>query len=181
MLKWLISKRLDVFERTYDYDVSYAREILAVDTRAFFAWARVSGLSGYRRDVPRDVVCAVALVGTMVEDCGPCTQLMVTMGLRDGVDAKTIADVLRGRHDELSDAVRLGVRYAEAVLQRSPEANPLREDVLRRWGPRALVSLAFALTASRLFPTLKYALGHGQACQRVVVAGERLHVLRGAA
>jgi len=34
-----------------------------------------------------------------------------------------------------------------------------------------LISLAFGLAAARVFPTLKYALGHGVACQRVVVAG----------
>jgi hypothetical protein len=33
------------------------------------------------------------------------------------------------------------------------------------------VSLAFGLTAARLYPTLKYALGHGRACTRVTVAG----------
>jgi hypothetical protein len=34
-----------------------------------------------------------------------------------------------------------------------------------------LVSLAFAITASRIYPTVKYALGHGKACMRVVVGG----------
>jgi hypothetical protein len=180
MLKWLIRRRLDAFERNFDYDASYAREILEVDARAFFAFARASSLN-YRRDVALDVLYAVKLVGTMAEDCGPCTQLIVTMGLRDRVDPRTLSAVVRGLHTELSDDVRLGVQFADAVLRHDPEANPLREEVLRRWGPRALVSMAFALTASRLFPTLKYALGHGQACQRVVVGGEPVPVLRGAA
>jgi hypothetical protein len=51
-------------------------------------------------------------------------------------------------------------------------ADELRDEIVQRWGKRALVSLAFAITASRLYPTLKYALGHGRACQRIVVAGE---------
>ena len=38
-------------------------------------------------------------------------------------------------------------------------------------GRRALVSLAFAITAARIYPTVKYALGHGKACMRVVVDG----------
>jgi hypothetical protein len=33
------------------------------------------------------------------------------------------------------------------------------------------VSLAFAITAARIYPTVKYALGHGKACMRVVVGG----------
>ena len=43
---------------------------------------------------------------------------------------------------------------------------------------RALVSLAFAVTGARIFPTLKYALGHGRACTRVIVGGESRPVLR---
>ena len=42
---------------------------------------------------------------------------------------------------------------------------------MKRWGRRALVSLAFAITAARIYPTVKYALGHGKACMRVVVGG----------
>jgi hypothetical protein len=181
MLKWLIRKRLDAFERQFDYDLGYAREILAADARAFFALARFSGIAGYHRDVPPDVLYAAKLTGTMAEDCGPCTQLMITMGLRAKVPAKTLSAVVAGRDAELSDDVRLAVRFADAVLRRDAAADPLRDEVVRRWGPRALVSLGFALTASRFFPTLKVALGHGQACRRVVVDGDPLHVVRGAA
>jgi len=38
-------------------------------------------------------------------------------------------------------------------------------------GPRAVVSLAFAIAAARIYPTVKYAMGHGQSCSRVLVAG----------
>ena len=31
--------------------------------------------------------------------------------------------------------------------------------------------MAFAITAARIYPTVKYALGHGKACMRVVVGG----------
>jgi RNA polymerase sigma-70 factor (ECF subfamily) len=34
MLKWLIKNRLNAFERRFGYDVTYARELLATDTRA---------------------------------------------------------------------------------------------------------------------------------------------------
>ena len=47
-----------------------------------------------------------------------------------------------------------------------------------RWGKRALVSLAFAVTGARIFPTLKYAMGHGRACTRVTVGGKSRPVLR---
>jgi hypothetical protein len=34
------------------------------------------------------------------------------------------------------------------------------------------VALALALTTARMYPTVKYALGHGKNCSRVMVAGD---------
>ena len=45
---------------------------------------------------------------------------------------------------------------------------------MKRWGRLALVSLGFAITAARIYPTVKYALGHGKACMRIVVGGSPL-------
>jgi hypothetical protein len=172
MLKWLIRRRLDAFQRTYGYNVDYARDILDADTGALMRFARLDGLSRYRRDIPLDVYYAAKLIGTVSEDCGPCTQLIVAMALRDGVSPKTLASVLEGNDALLDDQVQLGVRFARATLAHDPAADELRDDIIARWGRRAVVSLAFGIAASRLYPTIKYALGHGKACQRVVVAGE---------
>ena len=54
-------------------------------------------------------------------------------------------------------------------LCRICSVSPSSEAIVGRWGRRALVSLAFAITAARIYPTVKYALGHGKACMRVVV------------
>jgi hypothetical protein len=63
-------------------------------------------------------------------------------------------------------------------LRHAPEADDLREEVLRRFGKRGLVSLAFAMTAARLYPTVKYAMGHGHACMRLTIGGETRLVSR---
>lgn len=181
MLSWLIRNRLAAFERKYGYDASYARDLLAADRKAFMTFAKLSSLGAYRRDVPRDAYWAARLVGSVTEDCGPCTQLNVAMALDDGATARTLSSVLAGQDASLPEDVHLGVRFARAALAHDPEADPLREEILRRWGPRALITLSFAIAAARVFPTIKYALGHGKACQRVTVAGEHVAVLRGAA
>jgi hypothetical protein len=72
------------------------------------------------------------------------------------------------------------VEFGRAALRRSAAAEPLRERVLKRFGERGLISLAFALTSARIFPTMKYALGHGIACQRVEVQGRAVPVVRAA-
>lgn len=179
MLKWLIKRRLDAFEKAYGYDVTYMRELLDTDARALIRWSRITGISQYRRDVPKDVYWAVKLTSIIAEDCGPCSQLVVGMALGDGVDPRLVANVAEGNDALLSEDVRLGIAYARAVLAREPAADELRETIEKRWGPRAVVSLAFSITAARLFPTLKYALGHGKACQRLEVAGETIIPRRG--
>jgi len=178
MLKWLLRRQIAAFERHYDYDMSYARDLLAADPRAVLTIARVLPLSRYRRDVPADVYFAAKITGTLAEDCGPCTQLVVAMGLEAGVPAATLAALVGGQEALLDDPVRLAAQFARAVLARDAAADGLREELARRFGPRGIVSLGFAITSARIYPTLKYALGHGASCQRVVVDGKPVSVVR---
>jgi hypothetical protein len=89
--------------------------------------------------------------------------------------------VLAGDVAAMPSDVALAFRFAAAVRGRRPEADELREAVVASWGQRGLVSLAFAITVAKIYPSVKYALGHGQACRRVTVAGEAQTVQRRAA
>lgn len=53
MLTWIINRRIAAFEKKFAYDMSYARDVLAADVRAFFAFARVTPMSEYRLECPR--------------------------------------------------------------------------------------------------------------------------------
>ena len=174
MLKWFLHRKLRAFERAHDYNASYMHEVLDLDTRAFLTFARATGLAGYRKDVPADVYAAAGLTSSIQADCGPCTQLGVGFALGAGVPAPTIAAVVRGDETALSPEVALAVRFARAVLARDVAVDECRGEIARRWGPRAVLTLAFAVMAAQLYPALKYALGHGKSCTRVVVAGQAL-------
>ncbi|MEJ0045935.1 MAG: hypothetical protein WDN04_07300 [Rhodospirillales bacterium] len=65
-------------------------------------------------------------------------------------------------------------------LAHDATAETSRQRIARLWGQRAVISLSYAVTAGRLFPTLKYALGHGIACTRVSVAGTPIAMARAA-
>jgi hypothetical protein len=172
MLKWLIHRRLSAFERAHGYDASYMHEVLATDLGAFLRFGRATGLGAYRKDVPADVYAATGLTASVHADCGPCTQLGVGFALQAGVAAPTIAAIVRGDEAAMSREVALGFRFARAVIARDPEADACRAEIERRWGPRAVLALTFAIMAAQLYPNLKYALGHGKACTRVVVGGQ---------
>lgn len=181
MVTWLIRRRIAAFERAYGYDAGYMRDMAEASPRAVRLFGRITALAGYRRDVPRDAYFAAKLVAVLSEDCGPCTQLVATIAERAGVAPSVLRAILARDERAMSEEALLGVRFAEAALAHAPAADALREEILRRWGHRALISLAFAIAASRVFPTVKYALGHGQACTRVTIAGAPMPVLRKAA
>jgi len=174
MLKWLIHRKLRAFEREHDYDASYMHEVLDTDRAAFLKFARATGLGAYRKDVPTDVYFAAALTSSINADCGPCTQLGVGFALRAGVPAATIAAIVKRDEAAMSQDVALGARFARTVLARNPAVDVCREEIVTRWGSRAVLALAYAVMAAQLYPALKYALGHGKACTRVVVAGQAL-------
>jgi hypothetical protein len=141
------------------------------------AFGKVQGLSRYCKDVPLAAYCAAGLIAVMAEDCGPCTQLGIDMAQREGVDPAILRAIAARDYVAMPEEVALAARFTEASLRRAPEADDLREEVVRRWGKRGLISLAFAMLLARMYPTLKYALGHGQACTRLVIAGETRPVL----
>jgi hypothetical protein len=180
MIKWLIRWRLRAFERRWGYDTSYLREMLDADLGGFVAFARAQGLASRRKAIPVDAYYAAKLASVVGEDCGPCTQLLVGMALAEGVAPETVAAVIEGRDELLADGPRLAARFARASLAHEPAAQPLRDEIVAKWGERALVSIAFAILAGRMYPTIKYALGHGRSCQQVTVAGTTVRPSRAA-
>ena len=134
-------------------------------------FSRAAAIGSYRRDVPLEAWTAAAIAAVRHEDCGPCTQLGVSMAERSGVDPKILRAVLAEDPDAMPDDAALAWRFARATIAHDSSADRYRNEIIKRWGPRAVISLAFAIVASRIYPTVKYAMGHGQACTRVVVAG----------
>jgi hypothetical protein len=181
MLKWLLKRRIAAFERTFGYDTSYLRQMLDADVSAVMALWKVQGMSQYRKGVPREAYYAAGLVGVLAEDCGPCTQLAITMAERDGVAADTLRAIVTGDLRAMPDDAVLAYQFAKASLAREVGADELRDEIVKRWGETGLISLAYALTVSRIYPTVKYALGHGKACTRLTVGGSPIPVLKQAA
>jgi hypothetical protein len=171
MLKWLMQRGIRSFERKWDYDASYLHEIVEASPRAAWMFSRAAAIGSYRKDVPLAAWTAAAITAVKHEDCGPCTQLGVQMAERSGVDAKVLRAILAEDVTAMPDDVALAWRFTRAALDHDPIVDEYRSEIVSRWGQRAAISLAFAMVASRTYPTVKYAMGHGQTCQRVVVGG----------
>jgi len=177
MLRWFFHRQIKGFERAWNYDAAYLHELIDVDRRALGIFGKVQALTKYRKDIPLAPYCAAGIVAVMAEDCGPCTQLGIEMAERGGVDPAILRAVVARDYQKMPFEVALAVRFTEATLRHAPQADDLREEVVRQWGKRGLISLSFAMLAARMYPTLKYALGHGKACTRLSIGGVTQPVL----
>ncbi|HEY1448012.1 MAG TPA: hypothetical protein VGF33_05710 [Caulobacteraceae bacterium] len=173
MIRWFLDRQLRAFQRQWGYDAAYMSDMLAADPSAVLRFGMATSAIGrYRKGVPPAPWFAAGLVSVMAEDCGPCSQLAVDMALDAGVGPAVLRAVVERDFVAMPAEVALAVRYADACLAHAPQADEIRDDIVRLWGKRGLISLAFAITAARIYPTVKYALGHGRACVRLNIAGE---------
>lgn len=179
MLKWFLHRRTAAFERQWAYDAAYAHDLIDADPRALLAFGKAQAISRYRKDAPPAAYCAAGLVAAMAEDCGPCTQLGIDMAERSGVDPAVLNAIVARDFTAMPEEAVLAMRFAEATLHHAPEADELREEIVRQFGRRGLASLAFAMLSGRMYPTLKYALGHGRACAKLTIGGQTRPVTRG--
>ena len=171
MLKALFNRYLDKFERTWGYDAGYMRQVLAVSPASFLKFS-LGTAAADRKAAPPEAIVAAALAGVLAEDCGPCTQLGVDMATAAGIKPTVLRALLAGDEAQMGETASLAWRFARASLARDMAvADPLRDEIVRRWGEKALVAIGLSLVAARMYPTLKYALGHGKTCSKVTVAG----------
>ncbi len=172
MMKWFAERRIDAFERTFEYDMSYARQILDASPKALMTFVKATELARCRLDLPLEVWHVARLSAIHVGDCGPCTQLTVQLAEADGISAQVIRAALTQDYAALSPDSSLAARFTRATLLRHEEADELREQVLETLGPSGLVALSLTLAGTSLYPIVKYALGYGHACSTLKVGGQ---------
>ena len=164
------------FENTWAYDATYMHDIAKADCEAIARFTLLQELGDYRKGIPVAAWYTVKLMSSIREDCGPCTQLIVRMAEREGVASSIIAAVVEGRRENLDEATRLFYDYAEAVLNHDINADDIRTQISSRYSGACLVSAGLAMITGKAYPLMKYALGHGQHCARVLVGGASKNV-----
>lgn len=171
MLRAFITRYLDRFEKQWGYDASYMRLLNRVSPASFVKFM-LGSQAADRKAAPLEALAAAGIVGTLAEDCGPCTQIGVDMAAAYGVKPEILRAILAGDEAAMGETAALVWRFSRASLARDMDAcDPLRDEIVRRWGEKGLVAIGLSLTAARMYPTLKYALGYGKACSKVTVAG----------
>lgn len=175
MLKWFVKRQLETFGKRWGYDTGYVREIIDdAGVGALMPLQALGKLGAYRKNVPPETYSGATLTAAKAADCGPCLQLGVMMAEAAGVNPDTIRAILERDYRRCSKETLLGVELALATIARDASGEEARAEILRRWGRAGLVSLAYGIVTAQAYPTFKYAIGHGHACQRVRVGGETI-------
>ena|SRR5579872_6886660 len=176
MIRYLLGKMLDRFEKQNGYNVDYARFLLKQSLNAFWQYARLQGISQYREEIPLDVYYAAKITAALHADCGPCVQLVVGWAEQEGIAPAVLRAIIARDFAALPADAALGVRYALAVLAHEPAADGFRESIRTKWGDEAVISVAYAVVSGQIYPNLKYALGYAHTCQQVTVQGAAVPV-----
>jgi hypothetical protein len=174
MLKLLFHKAIRGYEKQFGYDATYLHEILDASIAAFVKFMLFQMMANHRDGASKEAWYAAKLAGALSEDCGPCSQLVVNMALKDGVPQQVIAALLHGDMDKAGEDAALGFRYGRAVANRDPSIAALVEAVKKRFSQRGLVALDFVVSSARVYPCLKRGMGYGMACLRLTVGPEEI-------
>ena len=76
MLRVIFGRQIDQVERRFGYDATYLRQMLRISWISFIKFGILTQLVD-RKAAPGELLAAAGIAATLVEDCGPCTQISV--------------------------------------------------------------------------------------------------------
>jgi hypothetical protein len=167
-----LHRKVAEFEAAYDYDATYQHEMIDAAPASAAVFATIPMLVD-RTAAPAEALAAAAMASFFVEDCEPCAQVSLDIARQSGVSTEVLRAITAGDEEAMGSHAALAWRFARAVIAHDePQAAPLRREIANRWGPAGLVAVSLAITTSRVYPTMKYALGHGKPIRELKVDGE---------
>lgn len=156
-------ERIQGFGAHYDYDVSYIEELMEVSPGAFQAFEGAMPMAQVRKAAPVEALLIAKLTAAQAEDCGPCLALGVKIAREAGMSNALIRSVLKGGEGLSAEQQDL-LRYARGVAVNGEMDEEVFARVEARWGREVMAELAVNIIATRMYPTMKRALGYAKIC-----------------
>lgn len=172
MLKTFLERNFRKMEQVTGESADFVRDIYAGAPGGFWRFAMFTPMSHYRKVLPKEAYAVAKIAAGHSEDCGPCLQTCVNLAIADGVSPEIVRAAVTGDTRAMDERTRTAFEFAQAVCNRDIRSEELRPLIEQWWGKAGTVELALVIASSRLFPTVKRALGHGQACLRVTIGSE---------
>lgn len=167
MLRKVLYYFIGKSEREMGGEFDYMRDIVAASPSQFIKFSKIFGIADQRLALPLDLYHIVRIIGAMSEDCGTCVQLEVDLAKKAGLPKEVLKDIVYSAQEHLS-AEQVKISEFALGLSTSKMDDPdAREYIHNKYGPKAVVDLAFALNAASFLPSVKRAMGHAISCQKV--------------
>lgn len=176
MLNALLERLFKKQEEVTGESMDFVRDLRLASPGGFWRFAFFAPMASYRRILPVEAYAVAKIAASHSEDCGPCLQTTVNLAKAEGVSDTIIRAAVLGDTSAMDERTGTAYAFARAVCMHDFKSEELRPKLIEWWGEPGVAELSLAICASRLFPTLKRGLGHGAACQRVVVGKETLSV-----
>jgi hypothetical protein len=176
MFNAILERMLRKQEAMTGESADFIRDLRRASPGGFWRFVLFTPMARYRRVLPVEARAVAAIAASHSEDCGPCLQTTVNLATSEGVPPHIIRAAVQGDVAAMDERTGTAFAFARAVCAHDIVSEELRPKLIEWWGETGVAELSLAICASRLFPTLKRGLGHGAACQRVVVGQETLQV-----
>lgn len=123
-------------------------------------------MAGHRVHAPLKIYFAAKLTAFRYVDCGPCLQLAIRFAQEAGISDSLIRNLVLDE-GQLSELLERTQAFTRACLSNHPDCEALRTELSWELGPAAMIELALVIAAAQVFPVVKRATGHYQACSLV--------------
>ncbi|ABS63341.1 conserved hypothetical protein [Parvibaculum lavamentivorans DS-1] len=178
MLKAFIERLIRQQEIATGESADFMRDIYGAAPGGFWRFVLFVPMSRFRPTLPLDAYCAVRIAAVHAEDCGPCLQTVINLLLAAGATPQVLRAAVAGDLAAMDERTRTAFEFARAIAARDIHADDLRPVIERWWGKAGITEIALAVASTRVFPTVKRAMGYAQSCQRVVIEGEETNARR---
>ena len=169
MIDAVIERQIRKAETETGENADWMRDIARNSRVAAVKFAMFLPLAAHRMEAHREIVHVARLAATRSEDCGPCLQTVVNHALQDGVEPNIVRSIVADDLGALPPLLADVYRFAAGVARHKDFDEQLRQSLLRRCGEAVMVDVALAIAATRVFPTVKRALGYAHSCAHVTI------------
>ncbi|MDA0834897.1 MAG: hypothetical protein O2955_13885 [Planctomycetota bacterium] len=164
MIRRILNAVIDSQERKLGQSLDYLRYMLQHSFGGFRQFTKIVPMSTYRKTLPLDACYVARLVSTMQEDCGACVQIGIDMAQKEGVPTELVQSIIDDDVARLSPELQDVANFSRHVARAEEPGDELRERLRNRYGDAGLVELSLAIATSRVYPTVKRALGYAKTC-----------------
>lgn len=154
---------IDSFENHYAYDCTYIRQLSDNSNEAYKAFVEFLPMGQVGSSLEKEVLWTAKISAMLTEDCGACVQLNINMALEAGLSKELVQKIVLNA-DTLNDDLHRVFDFAKAIASNQSDHEEKQKKILELLKPEQLAELSVAIASTKVYPTIKRALGQFKSC-----------------